>query len=706
MRRLLLAMLLGCISLLITGCGGCGEMSQADMKARAIRRQKDDETPPPPKKKTRVVKQDDEQKKPVKPPVVAKKDDPPKTPTPDPKTPKVDAPGVEPVKPTPPAAVASPKPDKPLTIAERRKLTIEHMKSISAALHQHLKAKGGFPAFAKFDPSGKVPLLSWRVMLLPYMGHESLFDQFHLDEPWDSPHNSELISQMPDVYRSPERFDEKTNYLYAVDGPSVFSSRSERIRGPQAIEDGLSNTIILLEVADDHAVPWTQPQDFDLVKNKIEEQLGKLREDGMFVVWGDGRLGLLPTETGAGALLTFFTPDAGDNTTPAMAFSPTPPIEPPTTTADATGSVPGSLPSTGLEVVDPLAPPPGSTADPTMPAAGAVATPAVTPPGTGVTPPGKRLPVPDSVALNKAQVLLEEIYRERIDAARNREQKSQVARSLLADLPRLQQDPGGQYVLLEGVRKMALEAGDAVIALQAVEELGRRFEVDATSMRIEAVSEFARSGSFQNQAANEIVLNYAAGLLRQALAEDNFDAAQKMYDIAITAARRVQNSQLVRQLQEHKQEIDVARAAYAQVENVLDQLGVDPYAPGPNLIVGKYYCFVKGDWSRGLPLLARGDDDELRALAEMELDPPALADKQVELADRWWNVGDDHPMPLRRQMQLRGVSWYQKAHAQLPEGLRKVKVEVRLKEAQRTYGRAVEVPSPKPNLAGPRPRPR
>jgi hypothetical protein len=242
---------------------------------------------------------------------------------------------------------------------------------------------------------------------------------------------------------------------------------------------------------------------------------------------------------------------------------------------------------------------------------------------------------------------------------------------------------------LEGVRKIALQASDAVTALEAVEELGRRFEVNATTMRIEAVSEFARSGSFADEAANEIVLNYAIGLMNQALAEDNFVGAQKMYDIAVTAARRVQDTKLVRQLQEHKEEVAVARAAYAEVEKVIDELGADPYAPEPNLTVGKYYCFVKGEWSRGLPMLARGDDEVLRQLAEIELDPPALAEKQLELAERWWTVGEKHPMPLRRQMQLRAVSWYRKAQANLPDGLRKVKVEVRLREAERVYGREV-----------------
>ncbi len=55
---------------------------------------------------------------------------------------------------------------------------------------------------AYFDENG-LPLLSWRVHLLPYLGLNSLYSQFHLDEPWDSPNNLPLLPQMPNAFRSP-----------------------------------------------------------------------------------------------------------------------------------------------------------------------------------------------------------------------------------------------------------------------------------------------------------------------------------------------------------------------------------------------------------------------------------------------------------------------------------------------------------------------
>ena len=42
-----------------------------------------------------------------------------------------------------------------------------------------------FPPAYSTDAAGK-PLLSWRVLILPYIDQQGLYEQFHLDEPWDT----------------------------------------------------------------------------------------------------------------------------------------------------------------------------------------------------------------------------------------------------------------------------------------------------------------------------------------------------------------------------------------------------------------------------------------------------------------------------------------------------------------------------------------
>ncbi len=85
-----------------------------------------------------------------------------------------------------------------------RARSMNNLKQIMLAMFNYLDASktSAFPPRTSYSVDGK-PLLSWRVQLLPYLDQKELFKEFHLDEPWDSQHNRQLIERMPDVYHSP-----------------------------------------------------------------------------------------------------------------------------------------------------------------------------------------------------------------------------------------------------------------------------------------------------------------------------------------------------------------------------------------------------------------------------------------------------------------------------------------------------------------------
>jgi hypothetical protein len=137
-----------------------------------------------------------------------------------------------------------------------------NLRQIALALHNYHDANRKFPAVANFDKTGK-PLLSWRVHILPYLEQYDLYQQFHLDEPWDSEHNKKLIPLMPAVYRcAGAKFKEKgqTTYLAPVGKSAMFTGTPQQI-GISDVTDGTSNTIFIVDAADDRAVTWTKPDD-------------------------------------------------------------------------------------------------------------------------------------------------------------------------------------------------------------------------------------------------------------------------------------------------------------------------------------------------------------------------------------------------------------------------------------------------------------
>lgn len=165
--------------------------------------------------------------------------------------------------------------------------SFDNMKQLGVAMHKFLESHRNFPSRTTVGKQGK-PLLSWRVQLLPHLGQEALYQQFHLDEPWDSSHNQALIAQMPAVFRNPgsTAAPGMTTYLAPV-GPGTLYQDHQR-RGLFDIPDGTTNTVMLVEVNDDRATSWTKPEDWTYDKNDPFAGLGSAHKDGFFALLCDG----------------------------------------------------------------------------------------------------------------------------------------------------------------------------------------------------------------------------------------------------------------------------------------------------------------------------------------------------------------------------------------------------------------------------------
>ncbi len=170
-----------------------------------------------------------------------------------------------------------------------------HLKQIGLAMHNYHSAHNTFPPAYSASKEGK-PLLSWRVHLLPYLDAKSLFDEFHLDEPWDSPHNQGLISRMPPFYACPSARPGlasagKTTYL-TPRGPATIFPGAQGIK-IQDITDGTSNTILVVDAGDDVAVTWTKPDDWEVAPEFKTQGLFGHHHRGTHFLFGDGAVRFL-----------------------------------------------------------------------------------------------------------------------------------------------------------------------------------------------------------------------------------------------------------------------------------------------------------------------------------------------------------------------------------------------------------------------------
>jgi hypothetical protein len=195
--------------------------------------------------------------------------------------------------------------------AAARVKSSNNLHQITIAMHNYLDTNRTFPPAYSVSKDGK-PLLSWRVAILPWVEQGDLYKQFHLDEPWDSPHNKKLIEKMPEVYRSPASAAEPgtTNSLTVRGKDTMFPG--EKGIGVADVTDGLANTIMIVEVSDKKAVPWTKPDDFEFNdKNPADGLLG-LWPGGFFAALGDGSVRFISGTIDAKVLKDLFLRNDGN----------------------------------------------------------------------------------------------------------------------------------------------------------------------------------------------------------------------------------------------------------------------------------------------------------------------------------------------------------------------------------------------------------
>jgi hypothetical protein len=174
--------------------------------------------------------------------------------------------------------------------------------------HSHDKT---FPAATIRSKDGK-PLLSWRVAILPYLDEGALYDKFHLDEPWDSPHNKPLLNKMPDIYTpvsNTGKLGHSTHYQVFTGPGALFGC--DKGTKLDDIKDGTAMTFMVVEAA--KPVPWTKPEELTFDVEKPLPMLGGQIAGGFCAGMADGSARFIKQRIAPKLLKALITPSGSED---------------------------------------------------------------------------------------------------------------------------------------------------------------------------------------------------------------------------------------------------------------------------------------------------------------------------------------------------------------------------------------------------------
>jgi hypothetical protein len=287
-----------------------------------------------------------------------------------------------------------------------------------------------------------------------------------------------------------------------------------------------------------------------------------------------------------------------------------------------------------------------------------------------------KTPMPSVTELHAAVQGLKDKNRDEFAKTKTPQAKRALAQRFLEFGEKEQTDPVARCGLLMLCRDTAAGAGDLDLALASIAALQGRYRFDVLKMRADTVA--STQESLQNTADQSAFVEKVTGYVDEAIAAERFDIAEQLVSVALKVAGQIKEPKLLATMAAESKAVKEYQTAFAAVREPLAALAAKSSDPDVNSRVGRFDCFIKGDWATGRPLLAKGSDAKIKTLAELDLKTPSKAADQTALADGWWDVAESETGVAKSQIQRRAYKWYDEASPNLT-GLKRVRVDGRLK---------------------------
>lgn len=317
-----------------------------------------------------------------------------------------------------------------------------------------------------------------------------------------------------------------------------------------------------------------------------------------------------------------------------------------------------------------------------------------------VAPATVRLPVPSDDDVAAAVDLIRQAYEEEYAEA------SRSPRRLIDTLTQAVEkveDVTRRYALLVEAERAAIDAGDVEAAIEAASLRSQQFQVDPAKCRLEVLLSAARNDRRDDAELCRMFVDLAD----QAMGCGQLDVADKAASEAIAMAKRVERSDrvvaaeqrkrtgrkptgngkapaLMEQATDMQRQLKDRRKAMAQYEAALGKLEEHPDDAAANGVVGRYRCFVAGDWRDGLQSLVAGDSESMATVAsdeiQMRKEPRRTPERLMAVAGAWWKLADSEGVTSAEAEAIKrhAATMYQEALPDITDPIERALAEKRV----------------------------
>ena len=189
-------------------------------------------------------------------------------------------------------------------VEQQEKLVAQaNLTRVAAAIETYVAQNNDLPRDLLND-AGE-PILSWRVRLLPLLDQQALYDEFALDEPWDSETNQPLVARMPSVFGDDS---DHHSHVLAFAGESMAAAPG-RTGLPS---DPAEGTLAFIQTYGDQSETWSAPGGLLEFEADALKRTGDSAFPSVNVITADGKLHALSRWTRLKSIEAMLTADGGE----------------------------------------------------------------------------------------------------------------------------------------------------------------------------------------------------------------------------------------------------------------------------------------------------------------------------------------------------------------------------------------------------------